>query len=301
MIVDPGGPAGFAATNAVVGTTPEPSIVGGFPETWVNGSECGNEPAIQIWEYAQDTYILRQSQCTNFEGPFMYLLFGGDQALLLDTGAGSIQIGGAVSGLIAHYAQATGQSPIQLTVAHTHAHGDHIAGDGQFLGRPFTDVVTPNVGSVISFFGFSDWPNDSVTFSLGERVLDVLGIPGHEDSHIALYDRDTALLLTGDTLYPGFLFIGNAVSQGNFVKYQASIQRLVEFTADKPVNWVLGTHVEMTSTPSVAYRYGTNNQPTERMLHLDRDHLLELNDAVIAMGADPVQEVHDDFIIQPIN
>lgn len=39
----------------------------------------------------------------------------------------------------------------------------------------------------------------------------------------------------------------------------------------------------------------------ERMLQLDRDHLLELNDAVIAMGADPVQEVHDDFIIQPIN
>jgi glyoxylase-like metal-dependent hydrolase (beta-lactamase superfamily II) len=132
-------------------------------------------------------------------------------------------------------------------------------------------------------------------------VLDVLGIPGHEDSHIALYDRDNALLLTGDTLYPGFLVIDDAASQGNFVEYQASIQRLVDFTAGRPVNWVLGAHVEMTSTPGVAYRYGTNNQPSERMLHLDRDHLLELNDAVIAMGADPAEEIHDDFIIRPTN
>ena len=46
----------------------------------------------------------------------------------------------------------------ELTVAHTHAHGDHIAGDGLFLGRPSTDLITPNVGSVISRFGFSDCP-----------------------------------------------------------------------------------------------------------------------------------------------
>jgi hypothetical protein len=37
------------------------------------------------------------------------------------------------------------------------------------------------------------------------------------------------------------------------------------------------------------------------MLQLDRDHLLELNDSVIAMGAKPVPEIHDDFIIQPTN
>ena len=274
---------------------------GSFPETWVSGSDCGNEPEIQIWEYAPSTYILRQSQCTNFEGPFMYLLFGGDQALLLDTGAGSIRIDEDVYGLVANYSEATGRSPIELTVAHTHAHGDHIAGDGLFLGRPFTDLITPNVGSVISRFGFSDWPNDSVTFSLGDRVLDVLGIPGHEDSHIALYDRDTALLLTGDTVYPGFLFISDAVSQGNFVTFQASIQRLVDFTADRPLTWILGSHIEMTSGPGVPYAYGTDHQPMERILQLDRNHLLELSGALLAMRADPVQEIHDDFIIQPTN
>ena len=231
----------------------------------------------------------------------MYLLFGGHQALLLDTGAGSIPIDEAVYGLVADYSEATGRSPIDLTVAHTHAHGDHIAGDGLFLGRPSTDLITPTVGSVISHFGFSDWPNDSVTFSLGDRVLDVLGIPGHEDSHIAIYDRDTALLLTGDTVYPGFLFISDAPSQANFVKFQASIQRLVDFTADRPVSWMLGSHIEMTNGPGVPYSYGTNNQPMERKLQLDRDHLFELNSALLAMGADPVQEIHDDFIIQPIN
>ena len=221
----------------------------------------------------------------------MYLLLGGDQALLLDSGAGNIPIDEAVYGLIANYSEATGRSPIELTVAHTHAHGDHIAGDSLFLGRPPTDVIMPNVPGVISRFGFSDWPNDSVTFSLGDRVLDVLGIPGHEDSHIALYDRDTALLLTGDTVYPGFLFIGDAVRRGNFAEFQTSIRRLVDFTTDRPVSWILGAHIEMTSEPGVPYSYGTNNQPMERRLQLDRSHLLELNDALLAMGGDPFREI----------
>ena len=134
---------------------------------------------------------------------------------------------------------------------------------------------------------------------LGGRVLDVLAIPGHQAAHIAIYDHETALLLTGDTLYPGFLFIQGAISQGNFAKYQASTQRLVDFIADKPVAWVFGTHVEMTSTPGVAYPYGTTVQPNERDPQLLRAHLLELNAAVQAMGATPHVEVHDDFIIQP--
>ena len=46
----------------------------------------------------------------------MYLLFGGDQALLLDTGAGGIGIDEAVYGLVADYSEATGRSPIELTV-----------------------------------------------------------------------------------------------------------------------------------------------------------------------------------------
>lgn len=102
-------------------------------------------------------------------------------------------------------------------------------------------------------------------------------------------------------MYPGFLFIGDAVRRGNFVEFQTSIQRLVDFTAERPVSWILGSHIEMTNEPGVPYSYGSNNQPMERILQLDRNHLLELNEALLAMDAEPVQEIHDDFIIQPTN
>ncbi|HZL99000.1 MAG TPA: MBL fold metallo-hydrolase [Planctomycetota bacterium] len=297
-ISDPAGPAGFAASNALLGTTPPPPTPGTFPADWIFGA-CATDPPLQVHAYNQDTYILRQGKCTNFEGPFIYLLFGQDKVLQLDTGAGGVPIQATVQGLIDGWLAARGQASIQLIVAHTHGHGDHVAGDAQFAGKPDTTLVGTSQAAVAAFFGFTSWPNDQVTYDLGGRVVDLLAIPGHQSASIAVYDRDTALLLTGDTLYPGFLFISGAVSGGNFAKYQASIQRLVDFTADRPVSWVLGTHVEMKSTPFQSYPYGTNFQPLERDLQLTRQHLLELNAAVQAMGSSPHVETHADFIIQP--
>ena len=45
------------------------------------------EPQIQVHAYNDNLYILRQSKCEIFEAPFMYLIFGEDTVLLMDTGA----------------------------------------------------------------------------------------------------------------------------------------------------------------------------------------------------------------------
>jgi glyoxylase-like metal-dependent hydrolase (beta-lactamase superfamily II) len=37
------------------------------------------------------------------------------------------------------------------------------------------------------FFGFHNWPTEIVPYDLGDRVLDVIPIPGHEPSSIAIY------------------------------------------------------------------------------------------------------------------
>jgi hydroxyacylglutathione hydrolase len=126
-------------------------------------------------------------------------------------------------------------------------------------------------------------------------VLDVLGIPGHQSAHIALYDRQTGLLLTGDSVYPGHLFITN------WTEYRASIRRLAQFVAAHPIAHVLGAHVEMTSTPKVAYPYTTVFQPDEHVLQLTAANITELDAAVQAAGAaTPSQDiVLDDFIVEP--
>ncbi len=297
-IQDPAAVAGYAASNAQRGLMPMPPPVGNFPADWIFGT-CATDPNMQVQQYGENTYILRQSQCSNFEGPFVFLLFGQDKVLLLDTGATGAQTYNYVQQVITTWLAAHGKASIPLVVAHTHGHGDHVAGDSQFTGKPNTTLVGTSVTAVQAFWGFQDWPNDIRHYDLGGRMLDIIAIPGHQAAHIAIYDHETALLLTGDTLYPGFLFISGAVSGGNFTKYKASTQRLVDFIADKPVAWIFGCHVEMKSTPFQAYTYGTKLQPLERDPQLTREHLLELNAAVQAMGNSPHQEYHADFVIDP--
>ena len=53
----------------------------------IGGPKCMESFEWQIHEYNRDLYILRQSGCTDYEKQFIYLLFGGECALLLDTGS----------------------------------------------------------------------------------------------------------------------------------------------------------------------------------------------------------------------
>ncbi len=272
---------------------------GNFPDRWINGE--GEETAIQIHAYNGDFYILRQSLSTSFEAPFIYLIFGREKVLLLDTGAGNIAIQEAVAGVIKRWLATSGLSSIELVVVHTHGHGDHTAGDAQFAGQPNTTLVPASVSELQTFFEIKNWPTDIVAYDLGGRVLDVIPIPGHHAAHIALYDRRTQILLTGDTLYPGRLYIIGAVSEKQWPIYQASIQRLVDFTTTHPVTFVLGTHIEMTNVAGQQLGFRSTHHPNEHPLQLLHEHLLELNRALIEMGETPQVQAHDHFVIYPFN
>ncbi len=274
---------------------PTDILAGTFPQTWIfGGPGCGTDPTIQVHQYNADTWILRQSLCTNYEGPFITLLFGQDRVLMQDTGAGSIHLATAVYGVIDEWLARRGQASIQLIVSHSHAHSDHVAGDSQFQGQPDTTVIGLSVAAVSSFFGIASWPTQIVEYNLGGgRIVDVIPIPGHQTAHIALYDRQTGLLFTGDTLYPGRLYIFD------FPQYVQSITRLLDFTLDKPVCHVLGTHIEMSNTPGDDFPIGSTYHPDEHSLPLGREHLQELLGGLIGMQADPHIEVHDEFIIWP--
>ena len=57
---------------------------------WIHGSQAAKyntDPDIQVHACDEHTYILRQNKAVHYEAPFMFLLFGGARALLLDTGA----------------------------------------------------------------------------------------------------------------------------------------------------------------------------------------------------------------------
>lgn len=283
------------APEAGDATTRHDGTMGGLvPGTlvvhWMHGSaDChqNTDPEVQVHSYNATTYIIRQNKCRTFEAPFVYLLIGSKSALSIDTGATDTPaLRDTIKGLI-------GSRP--LLAAHSHGHGDHHASDDRFTGQPGITVVANTVAAQQATFGITTWPDTLGHYDLGDRALDVIAIPGHEPTHIAIYDRQTGLLLTGDSLYPGLLFVRD------WATYRASIHRLDQFAATRPIAHVLGAHIEMTATPKVNYPYGTMYQPNEHALQLTAAHLSELDAALIQLGPNkPAQPIaHDDFVIDP--
>jgi glyoxylase-like metal-dependent hydrolase (beta-lactamase superfamily II) len=262
---------------------------------WIDGV-AATEPSMQVQRYDRDTYVIRQSIRTNFEGPFLYLLFGRDRAILFDTGAGGLQIRPTIDEVIARWCAEHHRASIPLVVAHSHSHGDHHQGDGEFKDRPDTVVVGLNPTDVAAFFHIADWPRDVARFDLGGRVLDIVPTPGHQAAHIMVFDERTRLLLSGDALYPGRLYFPT----NQFADYRDSVDRVVAFTRSRQVSHILGAHIEMTRTPGKDFVDEAPSHPDERLLELPYADLLELQTAVHKMGDTPVRDTHNDFIIYPI-
>ena len=287
-----------AAAAQESGAPAEPRVEAGvLPAKWMTGGpKCMELPAWQIHEYNPDFFILRQSGCIHYEKPFLYLIFGRDKALLEDTGAGQIDTAAVVMDLVAKWSTRNNRTaPVPLIVVHSHAHGDHTAGDAGFKNLPNVQLVAATVPELQKAFGLAKWPADTAAIDLGGRIVDLLPIPGHDAASIALYDRQTGILLTGDSFYPGRLYVGEA----EFPAFVASHQRMVDFTRDKPVAHILGTHIEQTNTPFVDYPRGTVYQPDEHVLELTRGVLLELNDALTQLNGKLQRVVLRDVILSP--
>ncbi|WP_329569644.1 MBL fold metallo-hydrolase [Kitasatospora sp. NBC_01266] len=280
-------------------------ITGSLAVSWIHGApgrRPADDPAIQIHHYDEHTVILRQSKSVNYEAPFIFLLFGNDRALLLDTGATAdpdlFPLRATVDRLIAEWLDRNpaehdeGRAPYELVIAHTHGHGDHVAADAQFADRPATTVVPREVEAVRSFFGLGDnWPLAKATFDLGGRVLEILASPGHHQAAITSYDPWTGLLFTGDTVLPGRLYVADSAA------FLASMERLVAFAGTRPVTHVLGCHVEMNRRPGGEYPIGAGYQPDERALEMTVDQLTAIRDAAAALAGRRGVHRFDDFIL----
>jgi hydroxyacylglutathione hydrolase len=271
---------------------------GVLPDRWLTGGpKCMELPEWQVHEYNPDLYLLRQSGCTYFEKPFIFLIFGDSKALLLDTGAENGDVVPTLQRTIHRWLLRKSRATIPLLVAHTHEHGDHTAGDAaigamQDPAIPVT-LVPATVGANRELYRIKHWPDERGSVDLGNRIIDAIPIPGHSAASIALYDRRTAILFSGDTLYPGRLYVRD------YPAFVASVTRLVEFTEAKPIAHILGNHIEEARTPYVDYPVGTIYQPDEHELALPRASLLELQSALASQHGRPGRLAMRDFTIWP--
>jgi glyoxylase-like metal-dependent hydrolase (beta-lactamase superfamily II) len=265
---------------------------------WIHGSESAKhntDPDIQVYAYDSRTFILRQNMAVNYEAPFVFLLFGDARAVLIDTGATAsaefFPLRRVVDELIERRLGEHPRDDYELLVLHTHAHGDHVAGDVQFADRPGTVVVDAKRSSAWEYFGFGADLGQVAQVDLGGRVLECFASPGHHEAAVTFYDPHTGFLLTGDTVYPGRLYVQD------WSAFVRTIDRLIEFAGTRPVTHVLGCHIEMTGKPGVDYPIFTTYQPDESPLEITVGQLLDIRKAIDEVGDRTGRHAFPDFVI----
>ena len=265
---------------------------------WFHGSmTCNADSAkpMDILKLDEQTFILRQNKCDTFEAPFMYLLLGSDKAMLFDTGAIEDANISPVAMEIERLIQQYSPDPaLPLIVIHSHGHADHKAGDKQFVNNKAVTVVSSDVKKAATQLGFQNGLSEIQTFTLGNRSIRMIHTPGHHADAIAIYDEKHKILLTGDTLYPGLIYVKS------WDAYKQSINLLYAFSEENEVAAILGGHIEMSKEPFVLYPIGSTYQPNEAHLLLQKQDIAILYNA---LKADPKSKrmEFEKFTIQPMN
>jgi glyoxylase-like metal-dependent hydrolase (beta-lactamase superfamily II) len=245
---------------------------GNLPFRWLYGSNIAarnRDPRIQVVQYNEDTYILRQNVCVHWEAPFTYLLFGNRSALLIDTGAtpepAYYPLRATVDAIVQRWSQMRRKHNVPLTVALTS--GEDIAqnqGLAQFAGRAGSTVMPQGLAAMKRFYNLSEsWPSGTSRIDLGDRSIEVIPTPGAHKDGITLYDPYDDFLFTGDLLFPGKINISNDKD------YVDSLQRLQHWKETHPVKWLMGGHIEMQFVPGKAYPRFATYKPYERVLQME--------------------------------
>lgn len=170
-----------------------------------------------------------------------YVVIGEEKALLLDTGFGNADIKAFVEENI---------TTLPLVVVNSHIHPDHSGGNGQFdvvyveehekedeEGVYFYKIPGMRAACEAVVAGgeyrFAHLKDGDV-IDLGGRELEVIWIPGHTPGAIALYDRKTQILLSGDAILKR-VFYGSGVP---FSQYRAALVK----TKGYPIRDIWSAH-----------------------------------------------------------
>lgn len=195
-----------------------------------------------------------------WEEVISYLIVGKTKSLLFDTGLGIGDIKRLVSEI----------TPVEPLVINSHTHYDHIGGNYQFqeiygMDNEFSQLNSKGSPyEEVKEFVSADWIHgetpkgfdaqqyqikpykitkifkDRDRIDLGDRILEIIFIPGHTPDSICLLDRKNRLLFTGDTFYPAPLYAH--FPESNFNQYAETAKLLHKLQSE--VDYVIPSHNE---------------------------------------------------------
>jgi glyoxylase-like metal-dependent hydrolase (beta-lactamase superfamily II) len=205
------------------------------------------DPWFEVYRIRPEVFAIYEPKQS--EEVISYLIVGKKRALLFDTGMGISNIKKLAEGLTA----------LPLNVLNSHTHNDHVGDNWRFskqhiygMDTDFTrasakgsradaqaEITAGQLCGPLPAdfnaktystrpFQIGHWLHDGDAIDLGGRVLQVIAAPGHTPDSIALLDRQNQLLFTGDTYYPGPIFLYRP--ETDLDAYEATVARLAEMT-----------------------------------------------------------------------
>lgn len=147
------------------------------------------------------------------QGVRFFLLTGTQKALLID------------SGMNVHNAKEIAESITNLPISllNTHADPDHIGSNGQFGEFYMNPNEEQNLrengskGKIIPVY-------EGTIIDLGERPLEIIELPGHTSGSIAVLDVKSRILISGDPIQDGHIFMFGV--HRNMELYIESLEKL---------------------------------------------------------------------------
>ncbi len=237
-----------------------------------------SDPWFEVYKVAPGTFAIYEP--LQSEEVISYLILGKDKALLFDTGMGISDIRKLITEL----------TKLPVIVLNSHTHNDHVGDNWQFdtIYSMDTDFSRQNAkGSTADAqqelapgqicgelpanfdaktYGTKPWTitkyiHDGDTLDLGARSLEIIATPGHTPDSLCLYDAANHLLFTGDTYYPGTIWLYRP--ETDLSAYASSISRL-EYQP-RNIQTLLGAHnvpvAPATALPIVALASGELTSP----------------------------------------
>jgi glyoxylase-like metal-dependent hydrolase (beta-lactamase superfamily II) len=226
-----------------------------------------SDPWFEVYKVAPGVFAIYEPH--QAEETIGYLIIGESRALLFDTGMG-------ISDIESITEELTG---LPVVVVNSHTHDDHVGGNWQFdtvygMDTEFTRKdakgsredaqaeITPDqiCGALPKGFDpktyatkpwtISTYIQDGDHISLGSRTVEVIATPGHTPDSIALLDRAHGLLFSGDTYYPGTIWLYRP--ETDLDAYAKSIEKLAALAPQ--LKLVLGAHNVPVAHPDVLQR-----------------------------------------------
>jgi glyoxylase-like metal-dependent hydrolase (beta-lactamase superfamily II) len=223
-----------------------------------------SDPWFEVYRLAPSVFAIYEPHQS--EETISYLIVGDNRAMLFDTGMGMSDIRKVTAEL----------TRLPIVVLNSHTHDDHVGNNWQFetiygMDTDFTREnargsredaqaeVTPDqiCGHLPERFDpktyatrpwkITSFTHDGDRIDLGGRSLKVIATPGHTPDSISLFDSANGLLFTGDTYYPGTIWLYRP--ETNLEAYGSSIRRLAALVPR--VKTILGAHNIPVAPPSV--------------------------------------------------